>query len=289
MKPRVCVLRSAGTNCDKETAFAFSILGCEVELVHINKFIEGKKALAAFHILALPGGFTHGDDIAAGKIVANELRFKLGALLREFVATGKLMIGICNGFQILVKSGFLPGSISLEQEASLIINDSGSFQAEWVHLKTSDVPSAGHAPHKARAGVSDAAPVTCVWTENLPEVIYLPIAHGEGKFVVKDPQVMQRLKQNGQVIFRYCSGKGEVKGYNPNGSAESIAGICDPTGRILGLMPHPERYIEQLQHPCWGECCGVDVSHSARQKGKAGDGLLILRNGVEYVRKNFMR
>lgn len=265
MKPNVCILRSAGTNCDQETAFAFSYLGCTVESVHINKLIEGKVSLAGFHILALPGGFTHGDDIAAGKIIANELRFKLAGPIREFIAAGKLMIGICNGFQILVKSGFLPGcSGALEQETSLIINDSGSFQARWVHLKTE---AAGK---KART--------RCVWSEGLPEVIYLPIAHGEGKFVVRDGAMLQRLNENGQVVFRYCSAEGGLTGANPNGSVESIAGICDPTGRILGLMPHPERHIDREQHPLWP---------GNRKKQKTGDGLLLLKNGVAYVRKNF--
>lgn len=262
LKPKVCVVRSAGTNCDRETAFAFSILGCETELVHINKFIEGNRALDEFHILALPGGFTYGDDIAAGKILANELRFKLADQLREFIAAGKLAIGICNGFQILVKSGFLPGNAVLEQEASLIINDSGSFQDRWVHVRS-----------EAPAGKE---PLKCVWTQNLPGVVYLPIAHGEGKFVVKDSAVLDRLDKNGQIVFRYCSAEGALKGHNPNGSVGNIAGICDPTGRILGLMPHPERHIEYSQHPRW-------------HKEKAGDGLLILKNGVEYVRKNFTR
>jgi phosphoribosylformylglycinamidine synthase subunit PurQ / glutaminase len=276
-KPRVCVLRSAGTNCDGETAFAFSSLGCEVELVHINKLIEGKKTLTDFHILALPGGFTYGDDIAAGKIFANELRFKLTRPLREFVAAGKLVIGICNGFQILVKSGFLPGSESLEQEASLIINDSGSFQDRWVYLKTE------RAPQGKEVKKPDVS-AHCVWTADLPEVIYLPIAHGEGKFVVRDEAVLKRLRQNGQIAFRYCSQEGELKGANPNGSIENIAGICDPTGRILGLMPHPERYIDSAQHPRW------ESSRDGTKKiQKAGDGLLILRNGVEYVRKIFGR
>jgi phosphoribosylformylglycinamidine synthase len=272
-KPRVCILRSAGTNCDAETAFAFSSLGCETELVHVNKLVEGKKSLAEFHILALPGGFTYGDDIAAGKVLANELRFKLTRPLREFITAGKLVIGICNGFQILVKSGFLPGSESLEQEASLIINDSGSFQDRWVYLKPEK-------PAGSRAGKQ----AECVWTKDLPPVIYLPIAHGEGKFVVRDETVLKRLTQNGQVVFRYCTQEGELKGANPNGSIGNIAGICDPTGRVLGLMPHPERHMGPMQHPRW------ELSRDPARKGqKAGDGFFIIWNGVEYVRKVFGR
>ena len=261
MEPKVCVVRTAGTNCDKETAFAFSVFGCEVELVHIDMLVSGKTKLSGYHILALPGGFTYGDDIAAGKVMANELRFKLAPQLKEFIAAGKLVIGICNGFQTLVKSGFLPGSDALEQQASLIINDSGSFQDEWVNLRSPKDES------------------LCVWARDLPPVIYLPIAHGEGKFIVKDIEVLDRLKANGQIVFRYCSPSGELAGHNPNGSLESIAGICDATGRVLGLMPHPERHLNARQHPRW----------KASGEGNAGDGFFIFRNGVEYARNTFCR
>jgi len=260
-RPKACVLRTAGTNCDKETAFAFEAAGAEAELVHINSFISGEVKLDDYQILAFPGGFSYGDDIAAGKILANELKCKLSPELKKFIADGKLIIGICNGFQILVKSGLLPGNDLLEQEASLIINDSAKFEDRWVHLKAKSEKL------KAKS--------LCVWTRNLPEVIYLPVAHGEGKFVAQDKAVMERLKKNGQIVFQYCDGKGGLAGYpyNPNGSMESIAGICDDTGRILGLMPHPERYIEAAQHPRAGSGFrGV------------GEGLLIFRNGVEFVK-----
>ncbi len=268
--PRVCVLRTAGTNCDKETAYAFSVLGAKAELVHINSILNREAFLDDFHILALPGGFTYGDDIAAGKVLANELRYKLGEDLRRFVSRGKLIIGICNGFQILVKSGLLPGheqcpaqeeppARTLVQEASLIINDSGSFRDEWVYLK-----AAKSQPESL-----------CVWAKDLPEVIYLPIAHGEGKFVTADSGVLARLRNNRQIVLRYCDDKGELAGFpfNPNGSMDNIAGICDPTGRILGLMPHPERHFDPVQHPRWED------------PGRGSDGFLILKNGVEYARK----
>ena len=247
IKPRVCVLRTAGTNCDKETAFAFEQAGARAEFVHVNKLVSGSIKLADYQILALPGGFSYGDDIAAGKIHANELRTKLNQPISEFVNAGKLVIGICNGFQILVKSGFLPGNPGLEQEASLIINDSGSFRAEWVSLRPQG---------------------KCVWTKDLPEEIYLPIAHGEGKFVVLDKSILARLKKNNQIVFKYVD--------NPNGSVEDIAGICDPTGRIMGLMPHPERHIDIRQHPRWEKSAG----------GTLGHGFLIIKNGVEYAKKH---
>ena len=283
LKPKVCVLRSAGTNCDQETAAAFKLAGAAAELLHINSLVSNRRTLEDFHILALPGGFSYGDDVASGKIFANELRFKLVDTLRKFIADGKLIIGICNGFQILVKSGFLPdlgpyGTLAqrtakcalagrrgqcapvrdLKQNTSLIINDSAKFEARWVYLK----PSGAY----------------CVWTKGLKKIIYLPGAHGEGKFVVQDKNVLNRLKRNKQIVFQYCDTRGRLSGYpdNPNGSIENIAGICDPTGRIFGLMPHPERHICAAQHP-----------RKEELKFKfESDGLQIFKNGVKYVREN---
>lgn len=263
VKVKVCVLRTAGTNCDKETAFAFSKAGAEPVLLHINELVTGTKKLSSFKILALPGGFSYGDDIASGKIFANELKFKLVQDLKDFIQQGKLIIGICNGFQILVKSGLLPGNAEFKQETSLIINDSGKFEDRWVYLRAHSSKLLAH---------------RCVWTNNLPEIIYLPVAHGEGKFITKDKATLERLKKNNQVILQYCDEKGKLAGYPycPNGSTENIAGISDETGRILGLMPHPERHIEFLQHP---RATGI-------KKTKHGDGFLIFQNGVEYAKKH---
>jgi phosphoribosylformylglycinamidine synthase subunit PurQ / glutaminase len=257
IKPKVCILRSAGTNCDKETAAAFKLAGSDPELLHINSLVSRQRRLSDFHILALPGGFSYGDDIASGKIFANELRFKLADSLRQFIAEGKLIIGICNGFQILVKSGLLRSSPELKQDTSLIINDSGKFEARWVYLKP--------------AG-------KCVWTKDLKKIIYLPVAHGEGKFVTQDKSVLNRLNKNRQIVFQYCDAQGKLCGYpnNPNGSIENIAGITDETGRILGLMPHPERHLWSVQHPRNWE---LKSKHE-------GDGLQIFRNGVKYVKEN---
>jgi phosphoribosylformylglycinamidine synthase subunit PurQ / glutaminase len=257
-KPKVCVLRSAGTNCDRETAEAFLLAGAEVQLLHINSLVEKKGKLESFHILALPGGFSYGDDVASGKILANELKFKLADELVEFIGSGKLIIGICNGFQVLVKSGLLPGSPDLKQSSSLIINDSGKFEDRWVYLKPSG---------------------RCVWTKNLNRIIYLPVAHGEGKFVIGNKQVLKELTANKQIVFKYSDQTGKLAGYpdNPNGSLEDIAGICDRTGRILGLMPHPERHVFQVQHP----------RNWDKKAKKYGDGLEIFKNGVDFIKKNF--
>ncbi len=261
-KPTVCVLRTAGTNCDVETAFGFSSVGASAERVHINELLGRPQMLQRYHILALPGGFSYGDDIASGRIFASELKHKLASPLRRFLCDGKLVIGICNGFQVLVKAGFLPGSADLSQEATLALNDSGKFEDRWVYLKRHQTPDTRH---------------QCVWTRGLPEVIYLPVAHGEGKFLVNDRAVLERLEKNGQIVLRYCDARGNPAGYpaNPNGSLAGIAGICDESGRILGLMPHPERHIEPTQHPRW-----------TGGPSRFADGLMIFENAVSFVRKN---
>lgn len=262
----VLVLRTAGTNCDQETAFAFQSYGARVSLVHINQLLAGEHALKDYHILAIPGGFTYGDDIESGRILANELRVKLGEDLRRFVSDGKLAIGICNGFQVMVKAGLLPGPVNggnqeaFAQKATLINNDSGKFEDRWIHLKVEK---------------------KSVWTEGLADLIYLPIAHGEGKFVPCDESLLRELQQNNQIAFRYAACGGQRPQYpeNPNGSVDDIAGITDLTGRILGLMPHPERHFLFIQHPQWTRF---------PKQGKLGDGAKIFENGVKYVKKNLI-
>jgi len=260
-KIKTLIIRTAGTNCDRETAHAFAKAGAEVDLVHINRLIENRASLKNYHILAIPGGFTYGDDIASGKILANELKFNLKQQMADFVTRGNLIIGICNGFQVLVKMGLLPNiknSKNYGIESTLSLNDSGKFDARWVHLKKGSMK--------------------CMWTNGLPEIIYLPIAHAEGKFVPKEEEVLKKLKSNEQIVFRYTDEQGQRAGYpaNPNGSVDDIAGICDPTGRIMGMMPHPERHITYLQHPNWRR-----LSKNGRSMGI---GLRIFKNGVEYAR-----
>jgi len=258
---KVIIIRTAGTNCNEETAFAFKAFGAAVDQVHINALITGKKKLKDYHILAFPGGFSYGDDIASGRILANELRLKLGDDIKAFIDEGKLIIGICNGFQILTKAGILPGlGTGAGQEATLFYNDSAKFEARWVHLKVE--------------GQS-------VWTKDLPATIFLPVAHGEGKFMVRDRQVLKKLNDNGQIALRYATTDGRKLSYpdNPNGSIEDIAGITDTTGRILGLMPHPERHFLFEQHPSW----------TRQVKGSIlGDGAKIFENGVNYVKDKLL-
>jgi len=257
-KPKAIVLRTAGTNCDVETAYAFQLAGAETDLVHINRLKEKEKSLQNYQILAIPGGFTYGDDIASGKILANELICTLLEEIKNFVSDGKLIIGICNGFQVLVKAGLLPdfSRDTSSIDATLSLNDSGKFEDRWCYLEKSKS--------------------VCVFTKNLPENIYLPIAHAEGKFIPKNKKILSKLKDNKQIVFRYVNNKGKSSNYpwNPNGSIDNIAGICDKTGRILGMMPHPERHIQLTQHPRWTE-----------RKFKEADGVAIFKNAVLYCKK----
>jgi phosphoribosylformylglycinamidine synthase subunit PurQ / glutaminase len=255
-KPRVLVLRAAGVNCDAETAHAFELAGGAPERVHVNRLAEGAVKLSEYDILAIPGGFSYGDDVASGKILAVEIMGRLGDALRKFVDDGKPVIGICNGFQVLVKAGLLPG-FKRSQEATLTTNDSGKFEDRWVWM--------------AAAGKKSP----CIWTKGI-DLITLPVAHGEGKFIAP-PKVMKRIDAEGLVVFRYVmpDGKPAEYPYNPNGSVDGIAAVTDRTGRIFGLMPHPERHVASWQHPRWTR---------RKEQPAEGEGLAVFRNAVTYVK-----
>jgi len=254
MKPKVLIVRTAGTNCDVETAYAFELAGAKAERIYIDEV--KKKNILDYQIIALPGGFTYGDDIAAGKILANEIKYKLRDEFMKFIEKGNLIIGICNGFQILVKCGVLPGFDNYfeQQSVSLINNDSERFEDRWIFLKVDNKRS--------------------VFTKGMESIITLPVAHAEGKFVVKNDNILKKIKDH--IVFQYVDRNGQAAGYpcNPNGSVLDIAGITDKSGRILGLMPHPERHISYLQHP----------SHTREKVAQDGDGLQIFKNGVDYFK-----
>ena len=253
-KVRTLILRAPGTNCDAETVFAFQQAGAEVCSIHINQLIRGEQQLSDYQIMVIPGGFTYGDDIAAGKVLANELRLKLGEDIKRFIEDGGLILGICNGFQVLVKAGFLPQvSDGSSPPLTLVANDSGKFECRWVQLR-----------------VNEESP--CVFTKGISSM-YLPVAHAEGK-VVADPEVLPELN----VVLYYTDQYGNSQAgypYNPNGSVENIAGICDTSGRVFALMPHPERYIRGTQHPQWTRLGAK----------KYGDGFQIFINAVEWVQR----
>ncbi len=242
--PRAMVLRTAGTNCDQETSEALRLAGAEPSVRHINEVLADKGLLATFDVLVIPGGFSYGDDVAAGKILANELRFKLVEALDRFVARGKRIIGICNGFQVLVKAGFLPGSADHSQTVTLANNDSGQFQCHWVRLKREKS--------------------ACEWLDDTATRWELPIAHGEGKFIPLDAKTLATLEKRRQIVFRYS-------GINPNGSIGAIAGICNAKGNVIGLMPHPERHVSISQHPEWSR---------SQHKQKVPVGLQFFRGAV---------
>lgn len=256
--PRVLILRAPGTNCDHETAYAFEKAGGRPELVHINRLLENPNISSDYQMLCLPGGFSYGDDIAAGRILANQIRHHLCDAIREFKEAGKLVLGICNGFQILMKSGILLNDDAEQREpATLTWNDSARFEDRWVNL----VAEQGN----------------CVFLQGI-ERMYLPIAHAEGKFVVRNQQILDQLAEKGQLALRYCCDKANICNdtlpfpINPNGSMANVAGICDESGRVLGLMPHPERHIERTHHPRW-----------TRGEGKSsGEGLALFENAVRY-------
>ena len=253
MRVKTLIIRAPGTNCDAETAFAFEQAGAVVSLVHVNQLIRGEQRLSDYQIMVIPGGFTYGDDIAAGKVLANELRLKLGEDIPRFVENGGLILGICNGFQVLVKAGILPRPANDSPPLlTLMTNDSGKFECRWVHLM-----------------VNKKSP--CVFTQGI-DSLYLPVAHAEGK-VVADSKVLPELN----VVLYYTDEDGNSNAgypYNPNGSIGNIAGIGDTSGRIFALMPHPERYIRSTQHPQW-------TRHGAKQYG---DGFQIFLNAVRCAR-----
>ena len=251
-KVKTLIIRAPGTNCDAETMFAFQQAGAVVSQVHVNRLISREERLANYQILVIPGGFTYGDDIAAGKVLANELRLKLGEDILRFIEDGKLILGVCNGFQVLVKAGFLP-EISKDGSSLLTLatNDSGKFECHWVYLS-----------------VNKGNP--CVFTRGM-DSLYLPVAHAEGKLVV----LTGALSEVNIVLF-YTDERGDISaGYpsNPNGSAGNVAGICDSSGRIFGLMPHPERHIRGTQHPQWTRLGAKEY----------GDGFQVFRNAVEWA------
>jgi phosphoribosylformylglycinamidine synthase len=260
---KAIILRTAGTNCDWETAAAFELAGAKAERVHINRLISGEVKLADYQIMAVPGGFSYGDDIASGKILANELKNKLGRQIQKFASDGKPVIGICNGFQVLVKMGLLPDEVSFAQTTTLTFNDSDKFECRWINLVRS-----------MESGVRSKGEKQCLWVKGLPKVIQLPVAHGEGKFVASDKRTLDNIEQNNMVVFRYCDASGKMAQYplNPNGAVNSIAGISNKKGNVFGLMPHPERYVYAVQHP----------SRIGQPRSEYGWGLQIFKNAVEY-------
>jgi phosphoribosylformylglycinamidine synthase len=240
---RVLILRAPGTNCDQETAYAFQRAGAATtEIVHLNRLFEKPDMLGQADILCIPGGFSFGDDIGAGKIFAAKIQHSLYEPMRAFRDAGKLILGICNGFQVLLKSGLLGDSGKM----TLTWNATPRYTSRWVHLQT--------------------MPSKCVFLQGI-ENLYLPIAHAEGRFTTQSPDDLSALHQQLPLCY--------VPADNPNGSAGNVAGACDETGRVFGLMPHPERYVDPVHHPHWTRL---------ETRPSEGDGLALFRNAVQYAR-----
>ena len=254
-KPRALVLRAPGTNCDQETAWAFRLAGADTEFIHINQLMENPRTTLDYQILCVPGGFSFGDDVGAGRILASKFTSRLKDCIEEFRTAEKLVLGICNGFQVLIKTGFLVPKDVSGLPVTLTWNHNGRYDCRWVNLKT--------------AGSS------CVFLRDT-DMMYLPIAHAEGRFVVRDSGILANLKSTRQVALKYVNPDGSNSDvpypFNPNGSDDNIAGICDESGCVFGLMPHPERFVDRTQHPRW----------TRLPENTAVDGLKIFENAVSY-------
>lgn len=268
MKPKVLVLTGYGINCDEETAFAFQLAGAESAIVHINDLISGTKKLSGFQILAFPGGFSYGDDTGSGKALANKIQNNLWDELLKFVDSDKLTIGICNGFQVLTNLGLLPTEKSKygSRELALRYNDTNRFQCRWVNLKVA----------------SDK----CVFTKGV-DSFRAPVAHGEGNFF-GEKDVLENLNKNNQVVLRYVKEDGKAANgespANPNGASEDIAAICDPTGRIFGTMPHPERAIFSTNHPDFQIEKEKLVRHGKKIPEYYDPAMQVFKNAVRYFK-----
>jgi phosphoribosylformylglycinamidine synthase len=259
-KPRVLILHATGTNRDREALQACELAGGNAEIVHVNQLRDRTRRLHDYQMLVLPGGFSYGDDLGAGRIWATDLRYVLRDQMVPFIEAGKPVIGICNGFQALVKSGALPGTLPDIEAlgsgalATLTRNASNRFECRWVWLQP-----------------DSSSP--CVFTRGLAGRIYCPVAHGEGRFVPRDGAVLRTLEENRLISVRYVAPDGSPASYpdNPNGSVADVAGICNASGTVFGLMPHPEDHIFSEQHPRW-------------TRGEQGNlGLALFENGIRYA------
>ena len=265
MKPKIAVLSGFGINCEAEPMAVFEMAGGSSDRIHVNRLVAHEVKLTDYQILAIPGGFSFGDHLGSGRLLGNRLRFGLREQVLEFVVSGKPVIGICNGFQVLVKMGLLPGDeqVSLTQTASLALNDSGRYENRWTTLEfDSESP--------------------CIWTKGLGRM-RVPVRHGEGKFVTDNSALMDKWSDAGQLVARYVdpslsypNASDEILPYpiSPNQSWRNVAGVCDPSGLVFGLMPHPE-----ANHSTW---LGATWTREHIEHGE-GEGMNIFHNAIRYV------
>lgn len=285
------VLTGYSINCDRESLYALESNGARANRVHVNDLINGKDirgnrvSLEDYQILIFPGGFSYGDYISAGKGMANKVMNNLRNEVLDFIREGKLVMGFCNGFQIMIKAGLVPGFDGNyeKQVATLTNNNSGKYEDRWIYLKKEK-----NSKCIFTKGIED---ISKFGNGQTSDVLYLPVAHGEGKFVAK-PEDIKRLEDGGQIVFRYSHEDGTIAGedeypVNPNGSLESIAGICDSTGKVFAMMPHPERFLNASNHPFY-----TRIKDQCRREGKPipklGDGNIIFKNAIEYAKANLI-
>jgi phosphoribosylformylglycinamidine synthase subunit PurQ / glutaminase len=251
-RPPVCVITGFGINADAELARAFEMAGADPRRTHVADLIAKPKMVLDFRILAIPGGFSFGDHLGSGKVFATLFRRNLGEQVGQLLSRGGLVIGICNGFQVLVKMGILPNTLGAgAQEVSLVHNDSGRYEDRWVKVRFDEGSR-------------------CLWTRGLREMD-VPVRHGEGKFVTRSADQLPELQRRGLIALRYAAADGGEPGYpdDPNGSEGHVAGICDPSGRVFGLMPHPEAFTRAQNHPDW------------TARAVEPEGIRIFKNGVK--------
>lgn len=257
MKPNVAILKAEGTNFDEETFEAFNLAHANAKILLMSEVLKKPSVLSGFEILDIPGGFSYGDDLYSGKIWANELNSHLKYALAGFIKRGGLIIGVCNGFQVLVRCGILPGFGTLNETIGLIYNQKNKFECRWVNIKLQDN--------------------RCVFLNGQTLEGMLPVEHGEGRFIVKDDAVAKKLRDNQQIVFQYCDSLGaptQTYPFNPNGSVQAIAGICDTSGQVFGMMPHPEHFMYDYQYPNW------------RREKKEPFGIKIYENAVAFLKRN---
>lgn len=265
MQPKAIIITGYGINCEEETAFAFTRAGAESQIVHINDLIDDSKHLSDYQILAIPGGFSYGDDTGSGNALANRIKNNIGEKILDFIKRDTLTFGICNGFQVLVNLGLLPalGGKYGERQAALDRNDSARYQDRWVWVKNSSSK--------------------CIWAKNI-DLLHVPIGHGEGKFVMPEDS-LKRLRDDDQIVFTYAHEDGRpahgVFPINPNGALMDIAGVCDVTGRVLGMMPHPDRFLHATNEDGWTLKKEL-LKRDDKSLSDEGEGMKIFRNGIHY-------
>lgn len=269
MNPKALIITGYGINCEEETAKCFNWSGAEAEIVHINDLINNKNKLKEYQIMAFPGGFSYGDDTGSGNAMANKIRNNLNDEVLKFAQEDKLIIGICNGFQIITNLGLLPATLKDSQaqygtrQAALMPNSTARYQCRWIWLKNQSEK--------------------CIWTKGIDQ-IHLPVAHGEGNFYTED-ETFKQMQKNEQIAFSYINEDGSpAEGKfpaNPNGALHDLAGICDPSGRIFGLMPHPERFNSFTNEDGW-ELKKELLLRAGKELPKEGAGMKIFQNAVEY-------